>query len=192
MSDVLAHRGIIETQLVRAAMAGEDIDRETLRERAGIGPGDFDVVMGVMLDDGTVRDTGGLLTFVEEPTPTPDPLDDPENVARDRNAAAIAGEEPPAFAARRFLIEQGQDVSTMNDVEVMAEVGRIVEERHVARTAVAEPAGWVREAVGEERAIRLTAQTAAALDGMTLGAMVFAGMQEAQAAGARFVLVVDP
>lgn len=195
--DPIVTRDLLLTPLIRRDRAGEPpVAEQELREMAGLGPGDFETTLAILVDEGSVRlaASGGYELGVSEEQlaaggPRVVDTGASEN-GGDPLAAESAAEEPPELVARRFLITEGFDVSALNDLDVMRKAGEVVEQRHAAQQAAAAAPKWT--AGPGDRRIELTAATAAAIDGATLGGMVAAGIEEARVSGSRFVLVVEP
>jgi hypothetical protein len=160
MDQVWARNHVLTT-LKRRHLAGEPpVGVQELQALAGIGPGDLDITLGVLVEEGKV------VRFGADHQPAwalaPESADIPEYHAAEAAAETASPAEPPSPWTPAAADE--------------------------ARTVELAPAPAA--AAGEPQEMRLNHAMVQAIHPDVLGAMIFAGCASAAEAGAEFRLVV--
>jgi hypothetical protein len=165
--DAVWAREAIKTVLKRRQLAGEPpVSVIELQQLAGMGAGDLNVALGLLVDDGSIREIANGAGKVYDLPP------------EDEQPAAAA-EPPSPFAGDAVAVPPAPMAQAGDAPAVLAHLAEMLAANGGAKSS-------------EPRELRLTAHVVQAIDSDTLGAMVLAGVIEASDAGAPFTLVVTP
>lgn len=159
---------LVRDALQRASDIGEQRSRAQLQEECGLGSGDLEAVLEELRGSGEATEVA------------PDAFEAMSEEVREARAAARADEGAGAEEGEH---EQPPPFTREAELPSLAEAERAAG-RGAPSTGGAPPPA--------EKRVELPAGVAAALDVESLGRIVTAGVEEAKAVGARFVLVIEP